>query len=153
MNTINKKLLIFLMTIMFCQFQLINLKAADDTTIIDDEELPAIDPFSSGSSVTNQVTETDSQMTSNNGLLNNMRLVGMIIGENNRPQDLELNICKAKQLTNMRSAGADELDQLQSPIEMTLERALEYIGPGEMLEVTPESIRLRKVDSKKNLKK
>ena len=70
------------MTIMFCQFQLINLKAADDTTIIDDEELPAIDPFSSGSSVTNQVTETDSQMTSNNGLLNNMRLVGTVIGEN-----------------------------------------------------------------------
>ena len=84
MNTINKKLLIFLMTIMFCQFQLINLKAADDTTIIDDEELPAIDPFSSGSSVTNQVTETDnSQMNSNSGLLNNMRLVGIIIGENN----------------------------------------------------------------------
>ena len=84
MNIINKKLLIFLMTIMFCQFQLINLKAADDTTIIDDEELPAIDPFSSGSSVTNQVTETDSQMTSNNGLLNNMRLVGIIIGENKK---------------------------------------------------------------------
>ena len=84
MNIINKKLLIFLMTIMFCQFQLINLKAADDATIIDDEELPAIDPFSSGSSVTNQVTETDSQMTSNNGLLNNMRLVGIIIGENNK---------------------------------------------------------------------
>ena len=83
MNTINKKLLIFLMTIMFCQFQLINLKAGD-TTIIDDEELPAIDPFSSGSSVTNQVTETDSQMTSNNGLLNNMRLVGIIIGENKK---------------------------------------------------------------------
>ena len=84
MNTINKKLLIFLMTIMFCQFQLINLKAADDTTIIDDEELPAIDPFSSGSSVTNQVIETDSQMTSNNDLLNNMRLVGIIIGENKK---------------------------------------------------------------------
>ena len=84
MNTINKKLLIFLMTIMFCQFQLINLKAADDTTIIDDEELTTIDPFSSGSSVTNQVTETDSQMTSNNGLLNNMRLVGIIIGENKK---------------------------------------------------------------------
>ena len=83
MNTINKKLLIFLMTIMFCQFQLINLKA-EDTKIIDDEELTTIDPFSSGSSVTNQVTETDSQMTSNNGLLNNMRLVGIIIGENNK---------------------------------------------------------------------
>ena len=83
MNIINKKLLIFLMTIMFCQFQLINLKA-EDTTIIDDEELPAIDPFASGSSATNQVTETDSQMTSNNGLLNNLKLVGTIIGENNR---------------------------------------------------------------------
>ena len=83
MNIINKKLLIFLMTIMFCQFQLINLKA-EDTKIIDDEELTTIDPFSSGSSVTNQVTETDSQMTSNNGLLNNMRLVGMIIGENKK---------------------------------------------------------------------
>ncbi|KGG12343.1 translational GTPase TypA [Prochlorococcus sp. MIT 0601] len=74
---------------------------------------------------------------------------GMIIGENNRPQDLELNICKTKQLTNMRSSGAEELDTLQSPIEMNLERALEYIGPQEMLEVTPESIRLRKVSTKK----
>ena len=60
----------------------------------------------------------------------------MIIGENNRPQDLELNICKTKQLTNMRSAGAEELDTLQSPVDITLERALEYIGPDEMLEVT-----------------
>ena len=84
MNTINKKLLIFLMTIMFCQFQLINLKA-DDTTIIDDEELPAIDPFAGGAGSTNQVTETDnSQMNSNSGLLNNMRLVGIIIGENKK---------------------------------------------------------------------
>ena len=82
MNIINKKLLIFLMTIMFCQFQLINLKAAD-TTIIDDEELPAIDPFANDDvGSTNQVVETDSQMTSNNGLLNNMRLVGTVIGEN-----------------------------------------------------------------------
>ncbi len=77
---------------------------------------------------------------------------GMIIGENNRPQDLEINICKTKQLTNMRSAGAEELDTLQSPVEITLERALEYIGPGEMLEVTPESIRLRKLRPSKNFK-
>ena len=84
MNIINKKLLIFLMTIMFCQFQLINLKA-DDTTIIDDEELPAIDPFAGNVGSTNQVTETDnSQMTSNSGLLNNLRLVGTIIGENKK---------------------------------------------------------------------
>ena len=53
----------------------------------------------------------------------------------------------------MRSAGADELDTLQSPMEITLERALEYIGPGEMLEVTPESIRLRKLPSKKVAKR
>jgi len=82
MNIINKKLLIFLMTIMFCQFQLINLKAAD-TTIIDDEELPAIDPFAGSVGSTNQVIETDnSQINLNSGLLNNMRLVGTVIGEN-----------------------------------------------------------------------
>ena len=78
---------------------------------------------------------------------------GMIIGENNRPQDLEINVCKAKQLTNMRSAGAEELDTLQAPVQMTLERALEYIGPDEMLEVTPESIRLRKLPAKKMAKR
>ena len=84
MNIINKKLLIFLMTIMFCQFQLINLKA-DDATNIDEEELPAIDPFAGGVGSTNQVTETDnSQMNSNSGLLNNLKLVGTIIGENKR---------------------------------------------------------------------
>ncbi|NET32155.1 MAG: translational GTPase TypA [Cyanothece sp. SIO1E1] len=73
---------------------------------------------------------------------------GMIIGEHNRPQDLELNVCKTKQLTNHRSATGDELVQLQAPVEMSLERALEYIGPGELLEVTPESIRLRKLSKK-----
>jgi len=73
---------------------------------------------------------------------------GMIIGENNRPQDMELNVCKSKQLTNMRAAGADDIVQLQAPIEMSLERALEYIGPDEILEVTPESIRLRKLTKK-----
>ena len=78
---------------------------------------------------------------------------GMIVGENNRPQDLELNVCKSKQLTNMRSAGAEELDTLQTPVQMTLERALEYIGPDEMLEVTPESIRLRKLPAKKMAKR
>ena len=52
----------------------------------------------------------------------------------------------------MRSAGAEELDTLQAPVQMTLERALEYIGPDEMLEVTPESIRLRKLPGKKPAK-
>jgi GTP-binding protein len=73
---------------------------------------------------------------------------GMIVGEHNRPQDLELNVCKTKQLTNHRASGGEELVQLQAPIEMSLERALEYIGPDELLEVTPESIRLRKVSKK-----
>ena len=71
------------MTIMLCQFQTINLKA-DDQASIDDEELPAIDPFAGGVGSTNQVSETDTQVSSNNGLLNNMRLVGTIIGENNK---------------------------------------------------------------------
>jgi GTP-binding protein len=74
---------------------------------------------------------------------------GMIVGEHNRSQDLEINVCKTKQLTNMRSAGAEELDTLQTPLQMTLERALEYIGPDEMLEVTPETIRLRKLPARK----
>jgi GTP-binding protein len=73
---------------------------------------------------------------------------GMIIGENNRPQDLELNVCKTKQLTNHRAASGDELVQLQSPVDMSLERALEYIGPDELVEITPESIRLRKMSKK-----
>ena len=80
MNINNKKILIFLMTIMLCQFQILNLKA-DEHSSLDDEELPAIDPFSGGVS-TNQAGETDTQVSSNNGLLNNMRLVGTIIGEN-----------------------------------------------------------------------
>ena len=83
MNINNKKILIFLMTIMLCQFQMLNLKA-DDHSSIDDEELPAIDPFSGGVGSTNQVSETDPQVTSNNGLLNNMRLVGTIVGANNK---------------------------------------------------------------------
>ncbi|MBE9223013.1 translational GTPase TypA [Cyanobacterium stanieri LEGE 03274] len=78
---------------------------------------------------------------------------GMIIGECNRAQDVEINVCKTKQLTNHRSATGDELVQLQAPVEMTLERALEYIGPDELLEVTPESIRLRKLNSKKLAKR
>jgi len=80
MNINNKKILIFLMTIMLCQFQMLNLKA-DEHSSLDDEELPAIDPFSGGVS-TNQAGETDTQVSSNNGLLNNMRLVGTITAEN-----------------------------------------------------------------------
>lgn len=78
---------------------------------------------------------------------------GMIVGEHNRPQDLDLNVCKTKQLTNHRSATGDELVQLQTPVDMSLERALEYIGADELVEVTPKSIRLRKVASKKLAKR
>ncbi len=73
---------------------------------------------------------------------------GMIVGEHNRPQDLEMNVCKTKQLTNHRSATGDELVQLQTPVEMSLERALEYIGADELVEVTPQSVRLRKMTKK-----
>jgi GTP-binding protein len=69
---------------------------------------------------------------------------GMIIGENARVQDLDINVCKAKKLTNMRSAGSEVLVTLQAPQEMPLERCLEYIQPDELVEVTPKSIRMRK---------
>ncbi|MBD2102713.1 translational GTPase TypA [Leptolyngbya sp. FACHB-261] len=73
---------------------------------------------------------------------------GMILGEHNRPQDLELNVCKTKQLTNHRASGGEELVQLQTPIDMNLERALEYISADELVEVTPKSVRLRKLSKK-----
>ncbi|MBI2095101.1 MAG: translational GTPase TypA [Candidatus Omnitrophica bacterium] len=69
---------------------------------------------------------------------------GMIIGENSRGEDLDLSPCKTKKLTNMRSSGSDEAIVLTPPKEMTLELAIEYIGPDELVEVTPKSIRLRK---------
>ena len=78
---------------------------------------------------------------------------GMIVGENNRPQDLDLNVCKTKQLTNHRSSTGDELVQLQAPADMSLERALEYIGSDELVEITPQSIRLRKMKAKKLAKR
>ncbi len=69
---------------------------------------------------------------------------GMIVGENARPEDLPVNPCKAKHLTNMRSQGDGKGIQLEAPIKMTLERAIEYIGPDEFVEATPKSLRLRK---------
>ncbi len=69
---------------------------------------------------------------------------GMIIGENARPEDLPVNPCKAKNLTNMRSQGDGKGIQLEAPLKMTLERAIEYIGADEYVEVTPKSLRLRK---------
>ncbi len=69
---------------------------------------------------------------------------GMIIGEHARGNDLEVNVLKGKQLTNMRSSGKDEAVRLTTPIQMTLEKALSYITDDELVEVTPKSIRLRK---------
>ncbi|MEO1047327.1 MAG: EF-Tu/IF-2/RF-3 family GTPase, partial [Pseudomonadota bacterium] len=69
---------------------------------------------------------------------------GMIIGENAKPDDLEVNPMKAKQLTNIRSSGKDESIRLTPPRRMTLEQAIAYIDDDEMVEVTPQTIRLRK---------
>ena len=69
---------------------------------------------------------------------------GMIIGENAKPQDLEVNPLKSKQLTNFRSTGKDDAVRLTPPRKMTLEQAIAYIEDDELVEVTPESIRLRK---------
>jgi len=69
---------------------------------------------------------------------------GMIIGEHTRGNDLEVNVLKGKQLTNIRAAGKDEAVRLTPPIQMTLEKALAYIADDELVEVTPKSIRLRK---------
>lgn len=69
---------------------------------------------------------------------------GMIIGENARPDDMPVNPCKAKKLTNMRSQGDGVGITLAPPLVMTLERALEYIAPDEYVEATPKSLRLRK---------
>ena len=70
---------------------------------------------------------------------------GMIIGEHNRDNDLEVNPVKAKQLTNIRASGKDEAIKLSPPRLMSLEQALAYIQDDELVEVTPKSIRLRKV--------
>ncbi len=69
---------------------------------------------------------------------------GMIIGENARPDDLPVNPCKAKKLTNMRSQGDGKGISLAPPLVMTLERSLEYIAPDEYVEATPKSLRMRK---------
>lgn len=69
---------------------------------------------------------------------------GMIVGENSREHDMVVNICRTKQLTNMRASGSDEAVRLETPRLLTLEQAIEWIGDDEYVEVTPQSIRLRK---------
>ncbi len=70
---------------------------------------------------------------------------GMIVGEHSRGNDLEVNVLKGKQLTNMRASGKDEAVKLTTPKKMSLEQALSYIADDEYVEVTPKSIRLRKI--------
>lgn len=69
---------------------------------------------------------------------------GMVVGQNSRDEDLDVNVCKEKHLTNMRASGSDEALVLTPAREMSLEFALEYIGPDELVEATPKNLRLRK---------
>lgn len=69
---------------------------------------------------------------------------GMIVGVSARAEDIDINVCKGKKLTNTRSSGADEALKLTPPIEMSLEQCLEFINADELVEVTPENIRMRK---------
>lgn len=76
---------------------------------------------------------------------------GMIIGECNKPQDIVVNICKTKKLTNMRSATADVMVTLQAHRQMALEECLEYIAEDELVEITPVNVRIRKADLNKKI--
>ena len=69
---------------------------------------------------------------------------GMVVGRNSRADDMEVNVCKRKALTNMRSSSADEALRLVPPINMSLEQCIEFIASDELLEVTPTSLRIRK---------
>ncbi len=78
---------------------------------------------------------------------------GQIIGLNNRGDDLEINVCKAKQLTNMRSKSSDGTVQLTPPVIMSLEECLDFLENDELLEVTPKALRLRKRELNPNMRK
>ena len=74
----------------------------------------------------------------------------MIVGLNSRSEDLAINVCKEKHLTNTRASGSDDALRLVPPLQMSLEKAIEFIAEDELVEVTPLNIRLRKkiLDSK-----
>ena len=69
---------------------------------------------------------------------------GMVIGQNAKPEDLAVNVCKEKKLSNMRSKGDGVAEGLTTPRSMSLEECLEYLGDDELLEVTPKTLRIRK---------
>jgi GTP-binding protein len=77
---------------------------------------------------------------------------GMVIGEHNRGNDLNVNPCKAKKLTNMRASGKDDALTLTPVTPLSLERAIEFIADDEMVEVTPKSIRMRKIELRANMR-
>jgi GTP-binding protein len=80
---------------------------------------------------------------------------GMIVGEHNRPNDLDVNVTKEKKLTNIRAAGRDENIIITPPRKLTIEAALEFIDTDELIELTPDAIRVRKrvLDSNKRPKR
>ena len=78
---------------------------------------------------------------------------GMIVGENAKPDDLDVNPLKAKQLTNIRAAGKDDAVRLTTPKILSLEEAIAYIDDDELVEVTPKSIRLRKIELEPHMRK
>jgi len=78
---------------------------------------------------------------------------GQIVGLNSRGEDMEINVCKAKHLTNMRSSSSDGVVQLTPPIIFSLEECLDFIEKDELLEVTPKSLRLRKKELDPNKRK
>ena len=78
---------------------------------------------------------------------------GQIIGLNTRNEDMEINVCRAKQLTNMRSSSSDGVVQLTPPTIFSLEQCLDFIEKDEVLEVTPKSLRLRKKELDPNKRK
>ena len=69
---------------------------------------------------------------------------GMVVGRNSRSDDMDINVCKRKQLTNTRASGSDEALKLTPHIQMSLEQCMEFISDDELLEVTPSSLRMRK---------
>ena len=69
---------------------------------------------------------------------------GMVVGENSRQEDLVVNVCKKKHITNIRAAGSDDALKLVTPVSLSLEQAMEFVADDELLEVTPENVRIRK---------
>jgi GTP-binding protein len=76
----------------------------------------------------------------------------MVVGENSRADDMEVNITKEKKLTNMRAASSDEFQSLTPPRKLSLEECLEFAREDECVEVTPEAVRIRKVELDPNIR-